>query len=411
MPQMPNHTEVERLLSQAGWLRALAVSLLQSRPDADDAVQEVWAAALRSPPDQTRPPRPWLAQVLRNVVRSAARRSHSERERDLQAAGLETGNTVSAADGVLARMEIQRRVAEQVMALEEPYRTTLLLRYYEGRAAVDMAREQDLPAGTVRWRINEGLRRLRSRLDETSGGDRERWSRALVPLAGLSPPHPLRWGRLPAVLKASALPVALCVGAAWLIVAHRGPSGGERPHHGDLHGRAMPAMSNQRTESEEQQMKSERLKQAAIFLGVVLPSLAAGAEGANQNAGLEEAVVNACLEMHEKMYECRDPFLDTMLDLHLSRAGHKVTPEQRAKMREHALRDLTETATGPLERRQARCKSMVEKMGERHKKVAESKGSSLKACYAEQDCQARVACMRPILEELLATDGQAPRKK
>jgi hypothetical protein len=80
-------------------------------------------------------------------------------------------------------------------------------------------------------------------------------------------------------------------------------------------------------------------------------------------------------------------------------------------MREKALRDLADNGTGPLERRQARCKSMLQGMGERHKKVAEEKTSSIKACYAEKDCKARVACMKPILEELLGTELHAPRKK
>ena len=158
-------------------------------------------------------------------------------------------------------------------------------------------------------------------------------------------------------------------------------------------------------------MKNERLKRAAVFLGVVLPSLAAGAEGASQNAALEQTLVDACLEMHEKMYDCRDDFVDTMLDLHLAKANQKVTPEQRAKLRDKALRDLAENGTGPLERRQARCKSMLQGMGERHKKVAEEKTSSIKACYVEKDCKARVACMKPILEELLGTELHAPRKK
>ena len=182
------HSEpgLDTLLGQADWLRALAISLLGSRPDADDAVQEVWTAALRSPPDSTRPPRPWLAQVLRNVVRARARHTGRRRAHESEAASQATAET-PAADGVLERMQLHRRVAELVMELPEPYRTTLLLRFYEGRAAVDLAREANEPEGTVRWRINEGLRRLRERLDQDHGGDRQRWAGVLAPLAGLPP--------------------------------------------------------------------------------------------------------------------------------------------------------------------------------------------------------------------------------
>ena len=83
---MQDNPGLETLLGQADWLRALAISLLGSRPDADDAVQEVWTAALRSPPDQTRPARPWLAQVLRNVVRARARHSGRRRAHESEAA-------------------------------------------------------------------------------------------------------------------------------------------------------------------------------------------------------------------------------------------------------------------------------------------------------------------------------------
>src|SRR6185436_15036035 len=116
MPPMESHVELEALLGQAHWLRALAVSLLGSRPDADDAVQEVWRAALRSPPDGTRPARPWLAQVLRNVVRSKARHAGRQRAREGQAVGLAEAAEVPAADGVLERMQLHRRIAALVMA-------------------------------------------------------------------------------------------------------------------------------------------------------------------------------------------------------------------------------------------------------------------------------------------------------
>jgi RNA polymerase sigma factor (sigma-70 family) len=400
--------EVDRLLAQAGWLRSLAIALLGSPPDADDAVQEVWAAALRSPPDEARPPRPWLAQVLRNVVRSAARRRRSERERDRQAVELTPASTEAPAEGVLARMEIQRQVAALVMALDEPYRSTLLLRYYEGRQAVDIARAQEVPPGTVRWRINEGLRRLRSQLDDASQGDRDRWSRALVPIAGL--PRGRAWKAVPLGLEAAAVVVVLAGGAAWLVHTHRPPGGG--PGHGG------PSVSHQlgfghdgrkEIEKEDPQMKRERLKRAAVFLGVVLPSLAAGAAEAAQDAALEQAVVDACVELHERMYECRDPYIDAMIDLHLG--GKRISPEEKAKLREHLMQGLTETATGPLEKRQARCKSMLSQAGERHRKVAEARWPSLRACYKEQDCQARVACMKPIFEELLGTEFKAQRKK
>jgi RNA polymerase sigma-70 factor (ECF subfamily) len=409
-----SETGLEALLGQAGWLRALALSLLHSGPDAEDAVQDVWTAALRSPPDGARPPRPWLAQVLRNVVRSDAREARRRQRREDESAGLSSREAAPAADGVLERMQLHRRVAGLVMALEEPYRTTLLLRFYEGRAAVDIAREEGLPDGTVRWRINEGLRRLRERLDADFGGERARWSRALLPLAGLDRPPPLArppgLGRAPLLAGATAVTAALGVAAVWLVQAHgrRSPGAGDAAFFGHGHAALLDPASSPRptTPNEGEIMKRQRLKQAAVFFGVVLPALGARAD----DATLEETVISACVEMNEKSYECRDEFVDATLELRLGHSGTTVTPEQRAKMREKAMRDLTERATGPLERRRAWCKKLLDQMGPRAKQGASEKRSTLKACYAETDCKTRVACIMPIIAEIHGPELKHPPK-
>src|SRR6185369_2529638 len=137
-----------------------------------------------------------------------------------------------AADAVLERMQLHRRVAELVMALEEPYRTTLLLRFYEGRAAVDIAREAGVPEGTARWRISEGVRRLRERLDQEPGG-RPRWAGLLAPLAAPSQtpssgPAAAGVGRLPLWLGAAVVTGALGAAAVWLVRAHHPDAAGSR---------------------------------------------------------------------------------------------------------------------------------------------------------------------------------------
>jgi hypothetical protein len=213
------------------------------------------------------------------------------------------------------------------------------------------------------------------------------------------------------VLAATGAVAVLGAGAAWLVVAHRPPAG-DQPGGGPalgFHGHAVQSQSTT-TKEEEMRMKNESVRRAAVFFGVVLPSLA-GASQAAQDGAVEDAAISACLEMHEKSYQCRDEFTEVMIDLHAASSGTPIPPEQRATMRAHLLRSLEETATGPIERRRARCRDMVEKMGERHLKVAASKGQPLKACYAESDCKARVACMRPILQELLGTELKAPPRK
>ncbi|HET9989462.1 MAG TPA: sigma factor [Kofleriaceae bacterium] len=61
--------DVAGILGEAEWLTRLARSLTGSAADADDVVQDTFAAALRSPPDPDRPVRPWLRRVATNIVR------------------------------------------------------------------------------------------------------------------------------------------------------------------------------------------------------------------------------------------------------------------------------------------------------------------------------------------------------
>src|SRR5262245_33950858 len=119
--------DLEAMLAHADWLSRLARHLV--RPDiADDVVQETWVAALRSPPESGRPVRPWLAQVMRNFARRRAR-GEGRREGREQAAAADAEAATPAADTLYERVELQRRLAELVMALDEPERRVVLLRY------------------------------------------------------------------------------------------------------------------------------------------------------------------------------------------------------------------------------------------------------------------------------------------
>src|SRR5215471_6458550 len=179
MPPTP-----EELLAHAGWLRRLAVSLVGQQAGAEDLVQETWLAALRHPPERDGPLRPWLGQVLRNLVRMrnragvvrAEKRSEVERIEEERAAA-------TSPEMVLDRFEVERLLARLVAELDEPYRSTVLLRYFEGWSSADIARHQKIPAGTVRWRLKTALDRLRSELDRQTKADRRGWRLALLPLA------------------------------------------------------------------------------------------------------------------------------------------------------------------------------------------------------------------------------------
>ncbi len=170
----------EALLAHADWAHSLARQLVQDVAAADDVVQEAWLAALRSPPDIGGPMRPWLATVLRNAAGQLRRRSASRSRREKAAARPEA---LPSAAELVEKAESQRGLVDKVLALPAPYRETILLRYFENASAADIARRLDVPAATVRWRLQKGLALLRELLDAERDGDQRAWAMALLPLA------------------------------------------------------------------------------------------------------------------------------------------------------------------------------------------------------------------------------------
>ncbi|HEY5947648.1 MAG TPA: sigma-70 family RNA polymerase sigma factor, partial [Kofleriaceae bacterium] len=175
------------ILQNAEWVRRLALALVRNPDEADELAQETWEAALSRPPREAGPLRPWLAGVVRNLARMRARSSGRRARREESAVVPEPAQSP---DELLERIEMQQQVVRRVLALDEPFRSTLLLRYYEGCSAAEIARRQDVPAGTVRWRLKRGLDDLRRQLDDAHQGDRKRWAFLLAPLPGAAIPHP-----------------------------------------------------------------------------------------------------------------------------------------------------------------------------------------------------------------------------
>jgi RNA polymerase sigma factor (sigma-70 family) len=212
---MDRPADLRDLLSHAAWLRRLAHHLARGTEEAaDDLVQEAWVAALRSPPSGARPARPWFAQVLRNAFR--------KRHRDVQRLKLREAEfsapavALPSAEDLLDRAETQQRLGELVLALDEPYRTTVLLRYFEDVPPLEIARRSGEPAGTVRWRLNEALRRLRAAIAAGERGQ-DTGLRALLPLVSFETPATFdssTKGALAVTVNANAK-----VGAAALVTA------------------------------------------------------------------------------------------------------------------------------------------------------------------------------------------------
>ena len=168
----------EELLGHSRWLRALARSLVLDDAEADDLVQETWLAVLSRPLPTLRDPRAWLAGVARNLARREGRRAGARRLHEREAGQPEAVEPKRGEE--LARL--QRDLTDRVLALDEPYRSTLLARFFEELPPRAIAQRDRVPLNTVKSRIQRGLAQLRTGLDE-SHGDRRTWGMALLSLA------------------------------------------------------------------------------------------------------------------------------------------------------------------------------------------------------------------------------------
>jgi hypothetical protein len=95
---------------------------------------------------------------------------------------------------------------ESPPALDEPFRSALVLRFQEGRSAVQIARASGVPEGTVRWRVKEGLDRLRRALDDRYNGRTSRWRALLL--------SPGKGAMVATKIKGVGVGVLLALGAA-----------------------------------------------------------------------------------------------------------------------------------------------------------------------------------------------------
>ncbi|MEW6745469.1 MAG: sigma-70 family RNA polymerase sigma factor [Planctomycetota bacterium] len=180
MTETPSTPLLDDLLRHMGWLRRLARSLVLDQDRADDLVQDTCLTALEHPPRRQEGLRAWLSCVLLNRLRDLLRRERRHAAREKTAATKEA--TASTSD-VVERAELQRRLAEAVVRLAEPYRTTLLLRYFDDLAPKEIARRLNLPGATVRVRLKRGLDLLREHFDREHGGNRKAWCQLMLPLA------------------------------------------------------------------------------------------------------------------------------------------------------------------------------------------------------------------------------------
>ncbi|WP_307785611.1 sigma-70 family RNA polymerase sigma factor [Nocardioides luteus] len=136
--------------------------------EARDVVQETLLRAWRNPEVLQRPDegvRAWLFTTARNLVIDDLRSARRKREYAAETLPDQWCVDQSRADHTQAVLD-SWVVADALLALSAEHRAVVVGAYYGGRSVAELARELDIPPGTVKSRLHYGLRALRLALQE-----------------------------------------------------------------------------------------------------------------------------------------------------------------------------------------------------------------------------------------------------
>ncbi len=199
------------------FVRRLALGLARDEAGAEDLAQETWLAALTNRSQEIVNPRAWLATAVRRRAMNLARAENVRREHEVRAA-----RTEAAEEELLhERVHFQHSIVAAVLALDEPYRSVVMLRYFQDLSPAAIARRKKIPAATVRSQLARAHAQLRARLEAREGG-REAWCLALAGFIDSSKPALIS---APALAIAASLCATMSVaGGAWMWTHRESPA-------------------------------------------------------------------------------------------------------------------------------------------------------------------------------------------
>lgn len=130
---------------------------------AQDIVQEALLKAWKHPTilqQNSDATRAWLFTVARNMVIDDRRSARFRRE-----SATETLPEVSMADETDAALD-SWVISDVLMTLSEQHRRVIVSAYFQGLSVAEIARQEEVPAGTIKSRLHYALAALRLSLQE-----------------------------------------------------------------------------------------------------------------------------------------------------------------------------------------------------------------------------------------------------
>ena len=146
----------EAIAAHQGAVYRLALSQTRSAADAQDVMQDVFIKLMRSqvPFRDSDHLRAWLLRVTINQCRDLQRRRVVRAYTPLEQ--VTEHPAASEENGLL----------KEVLQLEEPYKTVLVLHYFEDFSIVEIAKMLSLSPSAVKMRLMRGRQQLKTTLQE-----------------------------------------------------------------------------------------------------------------------------------------------------------------------------------------------------------------------------------------------------
>lgn len=156
-------------------LRRLALGVLRDSHLAADVVQATFAKAIEQGHSANESLRGWLFRVAMNEALAIKRRQGTQARVLNNLAWLGGGERGSGeqAEEDACRREDRERILQALKELPLEQRQVVLMRLYEQKTFAVISGELKVPLGTVLWRMQAALKRLRERLGGDDGGDNE----------------------------------------------------------------------------------------------------------------------------------------------------------------------------------------------------------------------------------------------
>lgn len=171
----------DELLSHKTFIQNVVRGVLRDHSDVQDAVQETWMAALKRSDQIQSNPRGWLRTT---ALRKALELKRNRQRQALREAAHARPEADVSVESSMERLEIHSDVVRAVLGLDDPYRSVVLMRYFQGLEPSAIAERLGAKASTVRSQLTRAHEQLRDRLDREH--DRSLWAALALPAAGMN---------------------------------------------------------------------------------------------------------------------------------------------------------------------------------------------------------------------------------